>query len=295
MEKKLTYKMEQIGKTWKRLPVVIRAIVTGFTVSTLGVATWMLMATTLPMPWPFILMLVFLWAYLRFFSGHWGPKLSRKNRAISFRRTKLPGRMWILSLLAAAMIVLIEQSGMVFTFRIFEFPADSFLEEYVFVTNLPTWAAWLVVIMISLVAGISEETGFRGYMQVALEKRYSPILSIAIVSIVFVVVHLHQAWAGSILIGIFLISVMFGSLAYYSGSLIPGIMGHFIMDVCNFSFWWTDLGGQFSRKPIHQTGIDIHFMFWLLVFVLSVILFVVLLRQMNLQNKVQLIQSQSPV
>ncbi len=69
--------------------------------------------------------------------------------------------MWILSLLAAAMIVLIEQSGMVFTFRIFEFPADSFLEEYVFVTNLPTWAAWLVVIMISLVAGISEETGFR--------------------------------------------------------------------------------------------------------------------------------------
>jgi len=291
MEKKNTPKRKWIGKTWHRLPLVIRAILNGLIVSTLGISAWMLLATSLPMPWPFILMLVILWAYLNFFSGHWGPESSKQNRAGLFRRIKLPGQIWIFSLLAAAMIVLIQQSGMVFTFRISEFPASSFLEEYDFVAALPAWAAWLVVIMISLVAGVCEETGFRGYMQVALEKRYSPILSIAIVSIVFVLVHLHQAWAGPIIIGIFLISVMFGSLAYYSRSLIPGILGHFVMDVCNFSFWWTDLGGQFSRKPLHQTGMDSHFIIWLLVFVLSIFLFILLLRKISRLHKVHNLES----
>jgi membrane protease YdiL (CAAX protease family) len=281
MEKKKTYKMELLGKTWSRLPVVIRAIVTGFAVSTVGVATWALMGTTLPLPWPFILMLAFLWAYLRYFSGHWGSKSSIKNRAIRFRRTTLPRRIWMLSLLAAAMIVLIEQSGMVVTFRIMEFPADKFLQEYGFIESIPTWAGWLVIIMISAVAGICEETGFRGYMQVPLEKRYSPLVSISLVSVVFVLVHLHQAWSGPVIIHIFFISVLFGSIAYYSGSLIPGIIAHFIMDICNFSFWWTDLGGQFNKETLAQTGLDSHFILWLAVLVLSLTSFIFILRSID--------------
>lgn len=285
MEKKKPNTMELISLTWYRLPVVIRAILTGFAVSSLGVGTWALMGTTLPLPWPFILMIAFLWAYLRFFSGHWGSLNGREKRASLFRRTRLPRRIWILSLLAAVLLVLIEQSGLVVTFRIKEFPAELFLVEYDFVNAFPTWVAWLVVIMISVVAGICEETGFRGYMQAALEKRYSPFLSIAIVSIVFVLVHLHQAWSGPILLSIFFLSVMFGSIAYYSGSLIPGIIAHIIMDICNFSFWWTDLGGQFNRETIHQTGIDPHFIIWSLVFVLSITLFIAILRKIAQQTR----------
>lgn len=281
MENKKSNTKELISLTWHRLPIVIRAIITGFAVSSLGVGIWALMGTTLPLPWPFILMIAFLWAYLRFFSGHWGSIRSRGKRASLFRRTRLPRRIWVLSLLAAALIILIEQSGLVVTFRILEFPAERFLEEYDFVNAFPTWVAWLVVIMISVVAGICEETGFRGYMQVPLEKRYSPVLSIAIVSIVFVLAHLHQAWSGPILVPIFLLSVMFGSIAYYSGSLIPGIIAHIIMDILNFSFWWTDLGGQFSKKTLAVTGIDSHFIFWLIVLILSMISFIFIMHRMS--------------
>lgn len=182
------------------------------------------------------------------------------------------------------MIVLIEQSGLIVTFRCTEFPAEMFLAEYDFVNAFPTWVAWLVVIMISVVAGICEETGYRGYMQVILEKRYSPLLSIAIVSIVFVLVHLHQAWSGPILAHIFILSVLFGSIASYSGSLIPGIIAHIIMDIFNFSFWWTDLGGQFNQRTIDQTGIDSHFIFWLLALILSLALFVVTLHKIRQKN-----------
>jgi membrane protease YdiL (CAAX protease family) len=118
-------------------------------------------------------------------------------------------------------------------------------------------------------------------MQVPLEKRYSPLISISLVSVVFVLVHLHQAWSGTIIIHIFFISVLFGSIAYYSGSLIPGIIAHFIMDICNFSFWWTDLGGQFNKETLAQSGLDSHFIFWLAVLVLSLTSFIFILHRID--------------
>ena len=273
-----------IVKTWFQLPLVVRAILTGFLVSTMGVITWTIIGTTLPMPWSFLLMIGILWAYLKYFSGSWGKESTRGTRAAMFRKTRLSRQVWFLSILSIALIVLIEQSGMVVTFRIMEFPADKFSSEYDFIEKVPKWAGWLVVIMISAVAGICEEVGFRGYMQAPLEKRYSPLLSIAIVSVVFVLVHLHQAWSGSILLQIFFISVLFGSVAYYSGSLVPGIIAHFIMDIFNFAFWWTDLGGQFDQKTISITGVDTHFIFWLLVLVLSIASFIIILSKFKLHD-----------
>lgn len=272
-----------IRRIWNRVPLLIRAILTGLLVSTLGVFTWSVIGLSLPMPWSFILMLILLSVYVFYFSGKSKPLRTKSIRAQNFRRTALPRQIWILSLLAAACLVLIEQAGLVVTFRFMEFPADQFSSEYSFIENIPTWAAWLAIIMISLVAGICEETGFRGYMQEPLERRYSPVLSIAIVSVVFVLVHLHQAWSGPILVHIFVISVLFGAIAYYSRSLIPGIIAHFLMDVCNFAFWWTDLGGQFSRSSIQSTGMDKHFLLWMALFSASAISFVLLLRQIRIR------------
>ena len=278
-------KKGMIIKTWGRIPLVVRAILTGFAISTIGVLTWALIGTSLPMPWSFLLMIGFLWAYLKYFSGSWGKEKSRIIRAANFRKTRLSGRTWILSILSIAFIVLIEQSGLVVTFRILEFPADRFSSEYDFIENIPVWAGWLAIIMISAVAGICEEVGFRGYMQAPLEKRYSPLFSIAIVSVVFVLVHLHQAWSGPILLHIFFISVLFGSVAYFSGSLIPGIIAHFIMDICNFAFWWTDLGGQFDRQTISTVGVDSHFIIWAIVFIICIVSFILVLKRFTLSNK----------
>jgi membrane protease YdiL (CAAX protease family) len=179
---------------------------------------------------------------------------------------------WKWSLVAAMLFVVVVQSGFVLTFRIIEFPADIFAEEYD-ADALPLWLAWLGFIMSSLVAGICEEIGFRGYMQVPLEKRYGPGAGITIVSIMFVVVHLSQAWAPSILFHLFAMSVLLGILAYASGSLIPSMIGHTVMDIFNFSYWWSDVAGRFEFRVIAETGMDSHFIVWLLIFVASVALF----------------------
>jgi membrane protease YdiL (CAAX protease family) len=184
----------------------------------------------------------------------------------------MPAVVWKWSMLAAMLFVVVVQSGFVTTFRIIEFPAEAFSAGYRS-GAAPLWAAWLFIIMASLVAGICEEIGFRGYMQVPLEKRYGPTISLVIVSIVFVISHLNQAWAPPVLFHIFAISVMLGILAYASGSLIPCIIGHTVMDIPSFAYWWTDVAGTFDKRPISETGVDAHFVVWVSIFVVSVALF----------------------
>ena len=282
MEKQIEQAGGKFKNLWHKIPIVARAILIGLSISTIGVLSWSVIASVVPMPWSFIIMIGLLWIYWQYFSGKWWPKSTKEFRKINFRRTKLSAKTWSLGLLAAILIVVIEQSGLVVTFRIIEFPAERFTSAYSFLESVPVWAAWLVVIMISAVAGICEEVGFRGYMQKLLENRYGPLAAISIVSVVFVIVHLHQAWSGPILLQIFFISALFGSIAYYSGSLIPGIVAHIIMDIFNFSFWWSNLGVQFNKMTIAETGIDLHFIFWSLILVLSLISFVYIMSRLKM-------------
>jgi membrane protease YdiL (CAAX protease family) len=110
-------------------------------------------------------------------------------------------------------------------------------------------------------------------MQGPLEKRYGPVVGIAITSFVFLVLHLNQAWAPSLLLHLFALSVLLGILAYASNSIIPGIVAHVVMDVFFFSYWFSDVAGRFDMPTIAETGIDLHFSASVLVLVTSTVLF----------------------
>jgi hypothetical protein len=129
------------------------------------------------------------------------------------------------------------------------------------------------IIMASLEAGIFEEVGFRGDIQVPIEKYYDSRVAITIASIMFVVLHLHQVWAPPVLIHLFVISMFLGILAYTSGLVIPGIIGHTIFDIFSWSFWWSGAADKLLMPTIFETGIDIHFILWGIIFGLSTALF----------------------
>jgi membrane protease YdiL (CAAX protease family) len=171
------------------------------------------------------------------------------------------------SLLAAIFFVVVSQSSLIVTFRLVEFPTEIFTIYNV--EGIPLWLAWMFVIMAALVAGICEETGFRGYMQGSLEERYGPVVSISFVSIIFLLSHLHQVWATSALLHLFMLSILLGILAYSAGSIVPSIIAHTCMDIFAFSYWWSDLLGEFEMQPISVTGIDFHFIFWSMILVIS--------------------------
>lgn len=277
--KNSTYPSNTFGRFWMKVPLVVRSILTGVGVSSLGVGIWVLMVTNIPVPWSVVAMGGVLFLYWMYFGGKWSPGSTKAFRRFQMRKINLKRSVWIWGLTAAFFLFLFVNSGLVFTFRMVEFQPEIFKTAR-YLNDSPAWAAWSVILMASLVAGICEEVGFRGYMQAPLEQKYGAVAGISITSFAFVVVHLHQAWASGILVQIFVISFMVGYLAYATNSLLPGIIAHASFDIINFSYWWSDVAGTFERKPVSMTGIDSHFILTATVVLLSMILFIVAIRKL---------------
>jgi fatty acid desaturase len=59
---------------------------------------------------------------------------------------------------------------------------------------------------------------------------------------------------------VFIAGVLLGLLAWSSGSLMPVIIGHIVMDIGLFAYWWTGIAGDFTARPIAETGVDLPFL-----------------------------------
>lgn len=273
------YPSNAFGRMWMKVPLVVRSVLLGFGVSTLGIGIWTIVATTIAPPWSILVMVVILILFWRYFSGKWNPSNTQAFRRFCVRQINLKRPVWSWGLLAAFSIFIFLNTCLMLTFRLVEFQPHIF-KTLSYLNDLPAWQAWSLILGISLVAGICEEIGFRGYMQTPIEQKYGPVAGIAITSLVFVLVHLHQAWSGGILVQIFVISSMIGYLAYATNSLLPGIIAHVTFDIINVSYWWSDVIGTFDHKPIGMTGIDNHFIITVVVFLLSTVLFMVAIRRL---------------
>lgn len=129
---------------------------------------------------------------------------------------------------------------------------------------------WVGVVVSAVSAAICEETGFRGYMQQPIERRHGAAMAILVSSVLFTLVHLTKGWALAGMVPIVLgAGVLLGLIAWASGSLVPGMIGHAVMDTGLFAYWWTDTAGTFSEQPLSSTGVDSAFATACGVFVVS--------------------------
>lgn len=95
---------------------------------------------------------------------------------------------------------------------------------------MPANALELIVwLMLSLTAGICEETIFRGYFQRQfIGWTGNVVVGILISAIVFGAMHIYQGWRQAIVIGVF--GAMFSTLAVMRRSLKPGMIAHSVQD-----------------------------------------------------------------
>src|SRR5271157_612524 len=195
-------------------------------------------------------------------------------------------------MVAALCFAVTIHAAIILLFRFVPFPVAEFRQGYDF-SFIPTVPLrWLAVVISAASAGICEETGFRGYMQRPIELSHGAPVAILISSFFFMVLHLTKSWALAGLVPIiFGTGILLGLLAWSSGSLIPGMIGHTIMDIGLFAYWWTGIAGNFTARTIAVTGVDGPFLIASAVCVTS--LGIVLLATSGLRDLLKVISDES--
>jgi membrane protease YdiL (CAAX protease family) len=94
-------------------------------------------------------------------------------------------------------------------------------------THVPlvTLASWLL--MGAVVAGIVEESSFRGYMQGPIERRHGPVVAIVVTGALWGFAHFTHPEVTLILMPYYLaVAAIYGALAYLTNSILPSVMLH---------------------------------------------------------------------
>jgi membrane protease YdiL (CAAX protease family) len=213
-------------------------------------------------------------------------------RATAFRRGRLSPAQWFWAVIAALFFAATIHASIVLLFRFVSFPMAAFRHGYD-ISFIPSQTLrWLAVVVSATSAGICEETGFRGYMQRPIEQRHGAPVAILISSLFFMALHLTKAWATPGMVPIvFGAGVLLGLIAWSSGSLIPGMIGHVVMDVGLFAYWWTGIAGDFTARTITDTGVDRPFVITCATFTIS--LFMVLFAILGLLRRAQVVDTKS--
>ena len=111
---------------WMKLPVWLRAIVSGLLIGLVAANLWPLFLITLGVPLGVAIEVLFLMLYLWWASGGGPPRSSQASRAISFRRGSLTGRQWFCALVVAVFFAVTVHAAVVLLFRFVPFPLAAF-------------------------------------------------------------------------------------------------------------------------------------------------------------------------
>jgi membrane protease YdiL (CAAX protease family) len=267
-------------------PARLRAILAGVLIAIAAANVWPLLLFNLGAVLGAIIEIAFLALFIWWARGGGPPRALQTARINAFRRLALSPGETLWGVLAALSFAVTVHASIVMLFRFIPYPTAAFRQGYD-LSFIPTQSMrWLAVVISAASAAICEETGFRGFLQEPMESRYSVPVAVLTSSLLFMALHLTKSWA---LLGmlpvVFGAGVLLGLIAWSSQSLIPSMIGHFVMDVGLFAYWWTGIAGDFPQRPISETGVDHFFVITICIFVSS--LLIVLIAILKLCQKRQ--------
>ena len=251
-------------RSWRAVPLPIRAIGAGMAVIGAGTIPWSALVAVnvklLPaLPWSVAVMAVYLWLLGRFLNGWGWPGEFSEARRRAFRIARPRADLWRWSLIAGGLATLSLRALADVARRLSPRPGQDLippeeLAKYPFVTVL------LLLLTTAAVAGFAEEAGARGFMQVPLERRYGPAAAIILVGLVFALMHFRLGVSDPSPWLLFtplyvLVSIVLGILAWRTNSTLAGMIWHALFDAAGLlRYWW---GG--IPKSIWEVGPDLAF------------------------------------
>ncbi|HET9362395.1 MAG TPA: CPBP family intramembrane glutamic endopeptidase, partial [Vicinamibacterales bacterium] len=132
--------------------------------------------------------------------------------------------------------------------------------------GMPFITAFLLLVMASVVAGVTEEAAFRGYMQGPIERRFGLAVAILVNGTMFGLLHFpnHPADVLTMLPYYIAVSAVYGGLTWAVNSILPALVLHSAGDVWSLGRLWLTGRPEWqlsSSAPasIRETGVDAGF------------------------------------
>jgi len=198
-------------------------------------------------PWGPALAVPLLWLFWRWLGGAGWPRSSSSFRRRMRRANPLPrGARGRVALAALAGFVF-AGAAMTLGLRLSDLPPDA-----VRAPPLPMVTLVPAVVMLSLVAGVCEEVGLRGYLQKPLEDAGRPVAAILLSSATFVLLHASHEGFLAQAAPMFLAALWYGAFTARTDSILPMIAIHALLDLVSFGHVMI-LGGSLPRS-VHQDG-----------------------------------------
>jgi membrane protease YdiL (CAAX protease family) len=205
--------------------------------------------TGLAIPWAVAVMPLVLWLMWQYLGGKGWPHRTSETRRRYLRANRVSGQAWTWAMLAGGLSIVALAGYWIVMFQLVQMPANVLPD----LSKYPMLTVVLMPVMASLVSPINEESAFRGYCQVILEREFRGVVAVIISSLLFALAHLTQGFLWPKLLVYFLVGLVFGAMAYLTGSILPGIAVHIIGDLTFFALVWPY---DAQRHLVWKSGAD---------------------------------------
>jgi uncharacterized protein len=252
------------------MTTIALAVLTGIVVLLGGNLPWVALLAPLNLrvgtvvPWAVLPMAVYLWCYWKYIGGSWGSKATAEKRRANLRANLLSAEVWGASLAAGLLGFAAIGAMLVLMSRLVRLPESAPVTTP---TGMPAITAFVLLVMSSVVAGVTEEAAFRGYMQGPIERRYGLALAILVNGTVFGLLHFpnHPADVWMMVPYYIAVSAAYGGLTWATNSILPALALHSGGDVWSLGRLWLTGRPEWQLSPapsklIWETGVDAGFM-----------------------------------
>jgi len=211
-------------------------------------------------PWATVPMAAYLWAYWKYIRGEWGSPETAPARRERLRANPLSPDIWAASLVAGLLGFAALFAFVAVMARLVRLPVSAPLTTP---EGMPAITAFLLLTMSSIVAGVTEESAFRGYMQTPIERRYGVLPAILVNGTMFGLLHFpnHPADVLTMLPYYIAVSAIYGGLTWAANSILPALVLHSGGDVWSLGRLWLTGRPEWQLSPARQelvteTGFD---------------------------------------
>jgi membrane protease YdiL (CAAX protease family) len=252
------------------MTTIASAVLAGVAVLLAGNLVWGLVLAPLNLrffptvPWAILPMAAYLWLYWKAIGGAIGSKETAAQRRELLRANPVPAPAWALALVSGllgygALLTLVAIMA-----RLMTMPESA---PITMPAAMPALTSVLLLVMAAIVAGVTEEAGFRGYMQGPIERRYGLATAILVNGAAFGLLHFpnHPGQVLLMLPYYLAVAAVYGGMTWAANSILPALVLHSAGDVWSLTRLWITGRPEWQivsepRPLIWDAGMDVSFL-----------------------------------